>query len=193
MHKHNFSNRELLEFGWSKTKDNFWYILQVILIAGIVYGASRYLGPISVLVSFCVGISVTTVALMIVHGHHPTLNDLFKKYNGYKVFLNYAIVSIISWVLIIVGFLLLIPGLYFMVKLQFAKLLVVDKDLSAMDAIKTSWKMTDGNFWSLFLYVLVVIGINLIGAIPLGIGLFVTVPVTMLASVELYKKFSADL
>lgn len=193
MHKHNFSIKELLQFGWSKTKENYWYILQVLIISALVYGASRYLGVISVLVSFCVGISVTTVALLLVQGHQATLSDLFKKYSGYKIFLNYAIVSLVCWILTVLGlFLFIIPGLFFIVKLQFAKILVIDKELSAMDAIKTSWRMTEGNFWGILGYILTIVIVNIIGALLLGLGLFVTVPATMLASVKLYKKFQGE-
>ena len=193
MHKHNFSIQELLQFGWSKTKDNYWYVLQVIIITALVYGASRFLGPISLLVGFCVGISITTVALMVMSGQSPTLMDLFKKYTGYKIFLDYAIVSIICGFLVILGFFIfIIPGLFFAVKLQFAKTLVVDKNMGAIDAIKKSWKMTDGNFWKLLLFVLTICVINLIGAIPFGLGLFVTVPVSIFASLHLYKKFSGE-
>lgn len=194
MHKHNFSIKELLEFGWSKTKVNYWFIFQVIILASLVYGASRFLGPISVLVGFCVGISITTVGLMLIAGHTPKLADLFSKYNsGYKIFLNYAIVSLIYGVLVVIGtFLFILPGLFVMVKLQFAKPLVVDKGLGALEALKKSWEMTQGNFWSLFGYVVAITVLNLIGAIPFFLGLLVTVPVTILASLHLYKKFSGE-
>jgi uncharacterized membrane protein len=130
---------------------------------------------------------------MLAGGHTPVLSDLFKKYNNYKVFLNYGIVSILSGLLIVVGFFIFIlPGLYFMVKLQFVKTLVIDKDLNALDAIKKSWAMTNGNFWGLFLYAIAVVVFNFIGALLLGIGLLVTVPVTVLANIHLYKKFSGE-
>lgn len=190
MHKHDFSIKELLEFGWSKTKTNYWFILQVMIIAGLAYGASRFLGPVSVLVGFAVGICITTVALMLVHGHTPALTDLFAKYKGYTTYLNYAIVSVINGILVVGGFFLfIIPGIFFLVKLQFAKTLVVDKDMPALDALKKSWEMTNGNFWPLLGYILVIALINFIGAIPLGLGLLVTVPVSILASLKLYNKF----
>lgn len=192
MTTHNFSIKEVLAFGWGKTKANYWFILQVGIISSLVYGASRYLGPVSVIVAMCIGVSLTTVALMLEAGQTPKLEDLFKKYDNHKVLLNYLFVTVLLWLIIGVGFVFLfIPGIFLAVKLQFAKTLVIDQDMKALDAIKKSWSMTEGNFWNLLGYVLVVVLINFAGALLLGIGLLITVPTTMLASIHLYKKFIA--
>jgi len=67
---------------------------------------------------------------------------------------------------------------------MFPKFLLVDKDMSILESIRTSWAITKGVRLKLFLFMLVVMGVNLLGAIALFLGLLVTVPVTFLATLH---------
>jgi len=64
------------------------------------------------------------------------------------------------------------PGVYLYIKLLFVSLIMLEAKKSARAAIKISWQMTNGNFWKLFLIVLMNTGVQslvlptIIGAIP---------------------------
>lgn len=60
--------------------------------------------------------------------------------------------------------------------------------MTPVQAFKESMRMTDGKFWKLLGVLALFIIVNIIGAIPFGLGLIVTLPVTILASAHLYKK-----
>ena len=56
------------------------------------------------------------------------------------------------------------------------------------ESIKTSWRGVAPNFWS-FLALLLVLGVlNILGMLVLIIGLFVTVPLTLLATMAAYEQ-----
>ena len=66
------------------------------------------------------------------------------------------------------------PGVYLYIKLLFVSLIMLEEKKGARAAIKISWQMTNGNFWKLFLIVLVNTGSQLL-ALPTIIG---AIPVT---------------
>jgi uncharacterized membrane protein len=84
--------------------------------------------------------------------------------------------------------LLIIPGIFFGIRLKYATYLVIDKNLGPLEAIKGSWKITRGNVWNLFFLSILLGLINLLGLLCLVIGLFITVPLSMLATAFVYRK-----
>lgn len=73
--------------------------------------------------------------------------------------------------------------------LIFSTYLVIDRGTSVIDALKKSVNMTKGHRWQLFFLALALLGINILGAIALLVGLFVSVPVSLLAVAHSYRKF----
>jgi uncharacterized membrane protein len=89
------------------------------------------------------------------------------------------------------GFILLIiPGIYWAVRFSFSPLVVVDTGVGPVAAMKESWAITKGSFWKLFLFWLTVVLINLAGIVAIYIGLLITVPVTTLAMVFVYRELT---
>lgn len=66
------------------------------------------------------------------------------------------------------------PGAYLYIKLLFVSLIMLEGKKGAGEAIKISWRMTRGNFWRLFLLVLMNTGIQFL-SLPTIIG---TIPAT---------------
>lgn len=93
----------------------------------------------------------------------------------------------LQWVLIVIGFLLLIlPGIYLSVGYTYAMVLVVDKGLSPWQAMEESRKVIHKIWWKMFgLYIAVGLVIFL-GTIPLGIGLIWCVPWSLVLMGVLY-------
>ena len=57
-----------------------------------------------------------------------------------------------------------------------------------MDSLKKSSAMTSGIKMNLFLFAFLLVVINIAGALALIIGLFVTIPTTIMATVYVYRK-----
>ncbi len=119
---------------------------------------------------------------------HLSIHDLWHP----KRFVPYLFATLLTGITVIVGLVLLIvPGLVAMTMFMFAPYLVLDKGMSPVDAMKHSMKMTEGHRMSLFVFLLAMIGINILGALLIGVGLLVSVPVSLLATVRAYRLLEA--
>ena len=67
---------------------------------------------------------------------------------------------------------------------------VIDRDQSAVEGIRSSFRAISSQAGTLFLLALALIGINILGAIPLGLGLLITVPLSTIASTYAYRVVS---
>ena len=196
-----FSKKEAIKFGWQTMKQNFWFFVGLLLVAGILYIAPEIVSaflegsPALSLIVYVVG----TVLLMIVDlgllikiplnfcdNVKSRLSDLFSQY---KLFWRYLFASIL-YVLVILGglILLVLPGLYLAIRFQFYGYFIVDRDSHIVESLKRSWDITRGNAWNLFLFGLLLFLINVLGALALFIGLFITLPTTLVAVALVYRK-----
>ena len=88
-----------------------------------------------------------------------------------------------------VGLLLcIIPGIILSVRFQFFGWAIVDRELGPFEAMQESWELTRGSFWNLVLLWLVLAGINILGALALGVGLLITSPMSMVAVGFVYRR-----
>ena len=105
--------------------------------------------------------------------------------------------SIVMNILIIVGMVLLIlPGIYLATAYMFALALIVDKRLSLWEALESSRKAVTAHWFKIFGLNILMALIILLSALPLGIGLFWTVPLAFIANGILYRKifgYGADI
>jgi len=84
--------------------------------------------------------------------------------------------------------LLIVPGMIWMMQFYMAGYLVIDKGFTPINALKASSTITRGAKWDLGLFTTVIALLNLAGIIVLGVGLLITLPITILASVYIYRQ-----
>lgn len=90
---------------------------------------------------------------------------------------------------VILGFIaLVIPGIYLGLALLFAMPLMIDKDLSIKDAFETSRKAVTHHWFKFFGVWIAMSIIIVISILPLGIGLFWTIPMALSLSGVLYRR-----
>jgi uncharacterized membrane protein len=100
----------------------------------------------------------------------------------------YIIGSFILLSLISLGTVLFVaPGVYIAVRYQFMPYLIIDRGMGPVEAFKAAGAMARGLWMELLLLLLFLAGLNTLGAIPLGLGLLITVPVTALAHAMIYR------
>jgi uncharacterized membrane protein len=197
--KKGFSKKEAINFGFDLAKKNLAFFVGLFLITlgiAVFMMALRLSAANAPFVAFVIWIIQTAIDLVIGIGLiHITLKFIDKKkakYKDlfyYKPIVNYFLASLLTGLIIFGGFILLIiPGIYFAVRLKYACYLVVDKNLSPVDAVKESWKITKGSVWNLFFFGIVLCLINILGFLCLIVGLFITVPLSMLATTFVYRK-----
>lgn len=201
-----FSKGEAIRFGYQTAKENIIFFVVVFVIISLVFALTSSLqnlpnlnqnagaflvgNILAWIINVIIEMGIIRIALKLVDLEKPAYSDLFRGNN----LINYVLTSIITGIIIVVGFILLIiPGIIFAYKLQFAKYLVLDKKLGPIDAIQKSWGLTRGMTWNLFLLSLLLILINILGLIAFLVGLFITVPLTIVAIAFVYRKLLSQI
>ncbi len=192
MTHHHFTYGELLQFGWEKTKQHMWFLIGIMFFYLVITIITHNLPALRDIVSMIMGIALIALSFSIVDGHTPHYRDLLTPFRDYKVTLHYFLAVILSILIIMGGLILLIlPGIYLAIRIQFAPYLIVEhKNMGPIEAIKKSMDMTKGIFWKLFGFALIFVFINLLGLLFFGVGLVITLPVTGIAYTYLYRKLS---
>ena len=112
---------------------------------------------------------------------------------GFRNYGNVILSSILVGLLTIIGFIfLIVPGIIVACKLVFVPLLVVDKRMSAMEAIQTSWHMTEGHAFTVFALGFVSIFIVLGGALFFIVGIVPAMIWVQTAYGTLYNTISSS-
>lgn len=185
-----FSKGEAIKFGWVTVTANlglFIVAMLIVLMINVfpVYTESIVVTLVSVVFTMVVTLGVMRMALRFVDRGRGELVDLFAKI---PLIVPYLIASIIVGVVTTVGFfLLIIPAIYWGLRLQFFGWVIVDKDVGPFQAIQESWEITRGSAWQLFLMWWVLFFVNVLGLLALGIGLLVTVPLSLVAMGYIYR------
>jgi uncharacterized membrane protein len=197
--KPHFSKKEAISYGFKLAKENlFFFIILfviVILITAVMSGlrittmhtplVSFALWLLQTIIDLVIGIGLIQITLKFIDNKEPEYKDLFY----YQPIVNYFLVALLTGLIVLGGFILLIiPGIFFALRLKFAVYLVIDKNFSPVEAIKKSWAITRGNTWNLFFLGILFALINILGFICLIVGLFITVPLSMLATTFVYRK-----
>lgn len=202
-----FSIGEAIRFGWSAMKSHFGFFAIVLLIATgiqvvptILQKISGDFPPVWVSILFVILSIVLTVVKVImdlgfikialkVHDNQIVqISDLF---GSRGCFWRYVGSFLLYYFVILAGLLLfIIPGIIFALRLQYFSYLIIDKGSGPVEALRQSWSMTKGHTWHLLGLGLVFFLINLGGALLLLVGLFLTVPTTMVAMAFVYRRLS---
>ncbi len=198
-HMTSFSKKEAFRFGWTSFKAKPWIFIgagAILMVLSVIINKltgnghdamSGLIGLIGTIVQWWLYLGFMRMALTTYAGGTPSINQLFGE--SWKTLLQYAIVAIVSGILVAVGLILLIvPGIIVAMMVSLAPLLVVERGMQAILALKESRRVTEGHRMNMFLFMLALIVLNIVGALALFVGLLVTVPVSVLAFVYVYKQ-----
>jgi hypothetical protein len=162
------------------------FALLFFIIQGILSYLPRIVGLISLAVTAPLGAGFYVVSAKLMQRRTPEFQDFF---TGFQFFLPLLLLSVVSAVLIVLGFILLIlPGIFLMVCYLFASMIVVDQRLDFWPAMELSRRTVQTQWFGFFVFVLLLILINLGGAALLGIGLLLSLPVSACAVAAAYAQ-----
>ena len=155
-------------------------ILDIIYgVIGLIYGI-LIVGPVD-----C---GTTFANLKAARGDKLEIKNMFEAFQNYW---NVVLASLLVLFIVGIGLILLIvPGIIFACKLAFTPYLVVDKKMEVIEAVKTSWHMTNGYAWKVFLIGLLAIPINIAGLICFVVGVIISGMWINLAFASLYHSVS---
>jgi uncharacterized membrane protein len=161
--------------------------LTLIAVAGIV---SLGLLVLQYWLQILTGIGLIRIQLNIIDNKTAEFAQLFKSEGKFWKYFG----GIILYGLIIIGglILLIVPGIYWAIKYQFVSQLIVDKNLGPIEALKVSGKITEGYKYWLLGFGIILGLINIATIFTLLLGLIITIPVTVMAHMYVYRELSAN-
>ena len=191
MSESGFSVNEAVKFGWSTVTGNLGlFVAAMLIVLGInvfpVFFDSIVVVIVAWFFTLVVGMGMFRMALRFVDGDRGELVDLF---STFTLVPSYLIASIAVSIIVSFGFVLLvIPGIYLAVRLHFYGWVIIDQEVGPFAALDKGWAITRGAFWDVFLLMIALFVVNLLGMLALGIGLFVTAPLSLVALGYAYRR-----
>jgi uncharacterized membrane protein len=203
---YDFEIGDTLKEGWQRTsglKAPFWgaaaVVFAIMLVVGFIVSAlidlvglsgsgwviqiAVELALLAVIYPFMAGIFMMGVRRSV------DLTVSFNEVFAYFAYISPLIVAgVLMSILVTLGFMILIiPGIYLAVAYIFTVPLIVDRNLSAWQAMETSRKAVTQHWFRFFAVMLCLIIIIFISMIPFGIGLIWTYPMMIAVMGILYR------
>lgn len=188
-----------LSKGWQLTKTHFSFFLGylvILLFLSLIFSGlhgglkSAIVHLAGWLILLLAKLGLYRSALLITDGIKPNFEQL---YSNWRHLFSWVISSFFFGLMVFIGLVLLIvPGCFLLAKYGLFPFFLLDKRLGPIEALQAAGKASEGKLWTLFLLFMTCIVINLLGAILLGIGLFVTIPVTLLALATVYRQITQN-
>ncbi|RVW00912.1 DUF2189 domain-containing protein [Rhodococcus spongiicola] len=188
---------DAIKYAWRKFSGNpvpwvglfvIFVVVEILLNVAFSGNTSAAVGLAGFLITGIVGIlfqaAFVSGALQETEGTKPSIGSFFQFPNVVAVIVAAFLVSVLTW---IGFFLLIIPGVIAAFLTWWTLQFVIDGHLDPIKAIGSSVRAIVSNLGTLLLLALALVGLNILGAIPLGLGLFITMPITIIASTYAYR------
>jgi uncharacterized membrane protein len=156
-------------------------------------------GLITAPLSYAVGVlaqayflgGITRFALSVARGRKPEFSEVFA---GGATFGAMFVGQLLYSLGVVVGAVFcLVPGVIVAIACQFYAFYIVDKGVSGVDGLKSSWAATQGHRGNLFVLWLVMVGVALLGAAACCVGaLLISLPMQVLAQAYVYLKLNSE-
>ena len=197
----NFSIKKFIKEAWEIWKRNKKTLTLATLVIAIIeiiqpdrlegdnvlaYAFFVFLWVLHVIAS----IGLAKICLKLVSGEQASWREVF---SYARLFWKVAGASILLFLGGVAGLILLvIPGIYFLLKYKFAVMFIIDKNLGIAEAFRESARITEGVKWKLLGLVIIMVGLNILGLLAFVVGILISMPITFLAYVRAYKTLSLE-
>ncbi len=199
-----FKTRDAIAFGWDKTNDHLKFFIPfvavlIVLVIGLNMlvgslqgsrGAYTLLNVVGTVIDVIVTLGLIKLSLDVAKGGVPSVKAVFSQTHH---FFRYFFASLLYALVVFGGLLLLVvPGVIWAIRFRYFGYAIVEKDMGILPSLKESYRLTKGHTWNLFVFALALFAINVLGFIPLGLGLLVTIPISMIAVAYVWHKLSTQ-
>lgn len=203
---------EAFRYGWNVARNNIWvsagyllliaaislvpYVVELLLSAllglnsessiALLAPISLSLGVLKLVISAIIGIGAAKIPLDFYNKGQGSLKEFFRNWDLIGKFI---IGTLLYDFIVVIGLLLfIIPGIIWGIKFSLYDVIIVDKKLGPIEALTESSKITAKAQWKVFWLHILSFLVNILGFCLLGVGLFITVFLTSLAYVYVYKR-----
>jgi uncharacterized membrane protein len=203
MSTNRFEIKEALRFGWDTVKANIGFFIALLVVAFLIQVIPRVIGEviydrlplvslvlylIATVLEIVVSLGLIKVSVNFCDGIKGKLDDLL---SSFHLVFSYFAAAVVYFLIVVAGlFLFVVPGVIWFIKYSMFPYFIVDEKMGPIEAIKASGKATAGAKFQLFLFILLLWLVNFGGLLALGIGLFVSIPVTMVSYAYVYRQLA---
>lgn len=204
MNSKTLSIGELFKFGYETFKNNWQYFVGILLLAFFTVFIPSLLADfwqqnnlisiplkvLSYLLHLLVSMGLVKIALKFSNGETPAYSDL---YSCAPRIVPYFFGQLIYGIGFLIALLLLIfPALIWASRYNLYQYFIIDKNQGALESFHSSAEATKGARWDYAGFLLMCAFLIAGGILCLVIGLFVAIPVVMVANALAYRKLLAQ-
>jgi uncharacterized membrane protein len=203
MEKLNYS--DIFKTAWKGLKSQFWLLAGLLIGFTIVYSLLSIVAMPAQGEPFGISSIATCVLCFFLYclfqlGYlkncFQTLDGEEPQFSSYgqvsRKLISYVAASFLFTAIVLVGLaLLLLPGIYLALRLQFFFASMVDENTGAIGSLKRSWAITKGQSLSLLVVALMMMLVVFAGQIALFVGIFAAIPLVMLMYGVAFRRLTA--
>ena len=196
-----FMISEVFGTSWKHTKSQIWVLVGLFIGFSILSMIVTLFGMpaqgsivgrvivqiVSLLISCIFMLGYVKNIFQALDGEEPQ----FSAYGQSRKIITYLIANILFSIAVCIGtVLLIIPGIYLYLRLQFFTAFIVEEDCGIIESLQKSWNMTQGQTLPLFLLLLTMIGTAIVGCILFFVGFFVAIPLIYMMQCYTFRKLN---
>lgn len=167
-----------------------WVALEIVVIAGQRFGILLWAAAHVAFLIFAAGVEVgfLQICLVLCDGGKPTYADAFTQLTLGPKFLAGQMLYLL---MMVIGLLLLVvPGIYLGVSYALFGFCLATGETNLMRSFQHSAVLSTGSKTYLLWILVFFLVLNVLGASLLGIGLFITVPLSVLMMTTIYRQLN---
>lgn len=196
---HSFSKKAALIAGWNLFLTRPFFLVGVVLLVTAVSmvsdmivqsltvstGVLFALNVLAFVINTILSMGVLLTALRVHDGVETGFLDLLEPV---PLFWKYVLATLFSGILFVIGLIFfIIPGILIELAFSMALYAVIDKELGPIAALAHSYQITRGHRLNIFLFLVSLLVLNAVGLMLFGFGLLLTVPMSLLSLVWVYR------
>ena len=197
-----FMISEVFGTSWKYTKSQIWVLVGLFIGYFILSSIISMFGMPAqgsmvgnIIVSLISAVISCAFMLGYIKNLFQTMDGEEPQFSAYgqqsRKIVTYFIASVIMGIVVTIGiFLLIVPGIYLAIRLQFYSAYIVEEDCGIIESLQKSWDLTKGQAMPLFLLALAMIGIAIVGCILFFVGLFVAIPLIYMMQCYAFRKLN---
>ena len=197
------SMRHAIDFAWPTLKKRFglfaavlltvlaaWVVLEIVVIAGQRFGIVLWVVMHFAFLLFFAGVEIglLQICMALGEGKEPAFAGIFAHLRLSPRFLAAQLLYLL---IVVIGLgLLIVPGVFLGARCALFGFCFADGEANPFRCFQQSALLTKGATTGLVWILLALLVLNLVGASLLALGLFVSVPVSLLVMTDVYRQLT---
>lgn len=193
-----------MRFGWDTMKEHIGFFIGLLICAFLLRALPEGVGKYfykdypfiaflffatSWIVGFVVNMGLIKISLKFCDSKKGKLDELL---SSFDLLINYIASSILYTLIVLAGLILfVVPGIILALKFYFYSYFIVDRKMGPVEALKASSQITSGVKMDILLFFLLLALINFAGFLCFFVGLFLTIPTSMVATAYVFRELSS--